>query len=52
MPANKSLYDALSTIKTDKSKVLGLTFGTQEITPGQQFPKAGQSIWQRYHCKT
>jgi len=41
MPENKSVGTALSAIKTDKSKILGLTVGThKDVTPGQQIPKA------------
>jgi hypothetical protein len=42
MPHAKSVEDAFITIKSDPSKILGLTVGSHTITtPGQKVPKAG-----------
>jgi len=54
MPSIKSVDDALAMIKSDKSKILGLTVGTHKVTPGLEIPKAGmysasvqdQPFWQ------
>lgn len=35
---------ALAAIKTDESKILGLTIGSQKVTPGLHIPKAGKSF--------
>ncbi|KKK15677.1 hypothetical protein P175DRAFT_0507097 [Aspergillus ochraceoroseus IBT 24754] len=40
MPVNQSVKNALTLIKNDPSKVLGLKVGTHEINPGQYVPKA------------
>jgi len=40
MPDIKNIEAALALSK-DESKVLGLTIGTQKVTPGQYIPKAG-----------
>jgi hypothetical protein len=42
MPDKKSVEAALSLIKNDPSKVLGLTLGTRNVTPGQEIPKVGE----------
>jgi hypothetical protein len=44
MPAIKSVEAALSLIKSDNSKILDLTVGTHQVTPGQEIPKTGRSI--------
>jgi hypothetical protein len=44
MPSSKSAEKALELISNDKSKVLGLTFGKHNVTPGQHVPKAGKSL--------
>lgn len=36
-----SVANALTAIKTDESKVLGLTVGDKKVTPGLKIPKAG-----------
>jgi hypothetical protein len=41
MPDIKNIKAALA-LSQDESKVLGLTIGTQKVTPGQQIPKAGK----------
>jgi hypothetical protein len=46
MPSSKSAEKALELISHDKSKVLGLTVGKHNVTPGQHVPKAGKlSPW-------
>lgn len=43
MPTSKSANAALSLIKDDKSKVLGLTVGKHaNVQPGDYIPKAGK----------
>ena len=44
MPSSKSVEIALELISNDKSKILGLTVGKHNVTPGQQVPKAGKSL--------
>lgn len=41
MPDIKNIEAALALSK-DESKVLGLTIGTQNVTPGQHIPKGGK----------
>lgn len=41
MPPCKSAEAALSAIKDDESKVLGLTVNGNKVEPGQHIPKAG-----------
>lgn len=41
MPDIKNIEAALD-LCIDKSKVLGLNFGTKKIIPGQHIPKAGK----------
>ncbi|KUJ14538.1 putative protease inhibitor [Mollisia scopiformis] len=41
MPDTKNIEAAVLLCK-DESKVLGLSFGTQKVTPGQHVPKAGK----------
>jgi hypothetical protein len=41
MPDTKNIVAAMA-LSQDESKVLGLTFGAQKITPGQYIPKAGK----------
>jgi len=41
MPDIKNIEAALALSK-DESKVLGLTVGTQKVTPGQHIPKGGK----------
>jgi hypothetical protein len=43
MPDKKHIEDALDLSK-DESKLLGLTFGTKKVTPGQHIPRAGKSF--------
>lgn len=45
MPANNSVKKALSLIKQDSSKVLGLQVGSHtNIEPGQYIGRAGQPL--------
>jgi hypothetical protein len=44
MIASKSVEAALSLIKSNKLKVLGLSFGAKEVIPGQQIPKLGMQL--------
>jgi phosphatidylethanolamine-binding protein len=41
MPDTKNIVSAMA-LSQDESRVLGLTFGTRKITPGQYIPKAGK----------
>jgi len=41
MPDISSIEKILSSLKTDNSKVLGVTVGTTTVTPGLYIPKAG-----------
>lgn len=41
MPNIKDIEAAL-TLSEDKSKLLGLTLGKQQVTPGQFIPKEGK----------
>jgi hypothetical protein len=42
MIESKTVTAALALIKSDPSKILGLTVGSHEITtPGQEVPRAG-----------
>jgi hypothetical protein len=43
MPSSTTVENVLATIKTDESKVLGLTIGSHKVTPGLKIPKAGKS---------
>lgn len=42
MRSNGSVEKALSLISNGKSKVLGLTVGKHNVTPGQRIPRAGE----------
>lgn len=40
MPSIPTIDNALAAIKTDESKILGLTIGEHKVTPGLHIPKA------------
>jgi hypothetical protein len=42
MPDNSSIETALSLIRDDPSKILGLNFGPQNVQPGDKIPRAGK----------
>lgn len=49
MPSNQSIEKALSLIKNDTSKILGLKIGTHEnVQPGEFIPKAGMYMLPTY----
>ena len=44
MPTRKNVEKAITLLERDENKILGLTFGTRYVHPGQYVAKSGKSL--------